>query len=129
MPVYPDLVSLQLHALKQRHPRKPAIYQAFDHPLHPTINPGRTFVVLMQTTMQSMEDLRNLEDHLLVPNGQKENLDEQGTCCNGIANDLAQPIAFIGLLQLVPGDYLFARDTRGSGDPEEDTVLVWVVGA
>ncbi|KAH6902961.1 hypothetical protein BKA70DRAFT_1433938 [Coprinopsis sp. MPI-PUGE-AT-0042] len=111
MTSYPDLVNLHLHVVKQRPPRKPAIYQAFHHPLHPENNPGRTFVVLMRTSLQAMEDMRNFEEHLSVPGGQREALDAAG------------------LLQLVPGDYLFARDTLGSGRPEEDTVLVWVVGS
>ncbi|KAH6905100.1 hypothetical protein BKA70DRAFT_1431186 [Coprinopsis sp. MPI-PUGE-AT-0042] len=111
MPVYPDLINLHLHGVNQRHPRKPAIYQALHHPLHPDVNPGRTFVVLLQVSMQTMEDLRNFEERLPVPRGQKEDLDKEG------------------LLQLLPGDYLFARDTLGSGKPEEDTVLAWVVGA
>jgi hypothetical protein len=29
---------------------------------------------------------------------------------------------------MLPGDYLFVRDTTGTGDPSEDVLVAWAVG-
>jgi hypothetical protein len=34
--------------------------------------------------------------------------------------------AFLGYMELLPGDYIFARDMQGSEKPEDDVVQAWL---
>ncbi|KAH6874669.1 hypothetical protein BKA70DRAFT_1449335 [Coprinopsis sp. MPI-PUGE-AT-0042] len=88
----------------------PRILEASAHPLHPSINPGRTFVVLIRGTEAAMEEMKRYEDGMSVPLGLKPELDSQG------------------LVEMKPGDYLFAQDTTGTGLPKDDVLLAWAVG-
>ncbi|KAH6886516.1 hypothetical protein BKA70DRAFT_1444399 [Coprinopsis sp. MPI-PUGE-AT-0042] len=93
-----------------RNPLLPKVFEARNHPLHPSVNPGRTFVALIRASEPAMDEMRRYEEGLSVPLGRKAELDGKG------------------LIQMVPGDYLFARDTTGSGDSHNDVLLAWVVG-
>ncbi|KAJ2922527.1 hypothetical protein H1R20_g14570, partial [Candolleomyces eurysporus] len=102
--------NLDLHSKTHRDHQLPPIWEAFNHPLHPTSNPGRTFMIKLKPTMASMSALADFETKLEVPKGRKQDLDRQG------------------FLELVSGDYLFGRNEFGSQDPMDDVVLAWVVG-
>ncbi|KAH6896340.1 hypothetical protein BKA70DRAFT_1231582 [Coprinopsis sp. MPI-PUGE-AT-0042] len=88
----------------------PQILKATKHPLHPSINPGRTFIALIRGTETYLEEMKRYEDGMGVPLGLRPELGSQG------------------LVEMTPGDYLFARDTTGTGQPEDDTLLAWAVG-
>ncbi|KAH6911645.1 hypothetical protein BKA70DRAFT_1423406 [Coprinopsis sp. MPI-PUGE-AT-0042] len=107
---YQDLVDTPACHAGSRSLLLPRIFEAPKHPLHPAINPGRTFVALIRATETAMEEMKRYEDGMSVPLGQGQELASQG------------------LVEMVPGDYLFARDTTGTGQPTDDALLAWAVG-
>lgn len=70
---------LNLHRKTDRDHRLLPIREAFNHPLHPTSNPGRTFLIKLKPTTASMSALADFEARLEVPKGRKQDLDQQGT--------------------------------------------------
>ena len=70
---------LNLHSKTDRDYRLLPIWEAFNHPLHPTSNPGRTFLIKLKPTTASMSALADFEARLEVPKGRKQDLDQQGT--------------------------------------------------
>ncbi|KAI0091813.1 hypothetical protein BDY19DRAFT_904411 [Irpex rosettiformis] len=113
-PVYvpegsPVLKGLEKLDLLDRHPRLPAIYKyAGQHPLHlaKLLSVGTTYVYLVDPSPEGKETFAALSDAQEVPSGP--------------IGDLA------GLLELKPGDALFARSTENAGDPEADCLQVLV---
>ncbi|KAJ2929081.1 hypothetical protein H1R20_g8014, partial [Candolleomyces eurysporus] len=102
--------NLNLHCKTQRNRQLPPIWEAFNHPLHPASNPGRTFLIKFKPTTASMSALADFETKLQVPKGRKRDLDRQG------------------FLELCSGDYLFGRNEFASQDPMDDVILAWAVG-
>ncbi|KAJ2918333.1 hypothetical protein MD484_g2073, partial [Candolleomyces efflorescens] len=95
-----------------RHPRMPELYEAVGHPKHPASNPGRSFVFNTLITHPSMQEWSQAGHSIKVPYSMN---DEQ--------------LAATGWLQLIDGDYLWARNINGSGSPEDDVLVLWVVGS
>ncbi|KAH6891701.1 hypothetical protein BKA70DRAFT_1233919 [Coprinopsis sp. MPI-PUGE-AT-0042] len=110
MDLYDDLVDTPACHVPSRSLLLPRILEAPKHPLHPSVNPGHTFVALIRATETAMEEMKRYEDGMSIPLGQRDELASQG------------------LVEMVPGDYLFARDITGTGQPSDDILLAWAVG-
>ncbi|KAF6750466.1 hypothetical protein DFP72DRAFT_1072189 [Ephemerocybe angulata] len=96
--------------LQGRNTRLPDLYEVFDHPKHPSNNPGRSIVIKYDTRPIAMKDQKQFEESLEVPLGQREELKAQG------------------LFELRPGDYVFCRPGLENTDPRDDITIGWVVG-
>jgi hypothetical protein len=80
MTTYGDLANTPPCNASTRSGLLPRIFQAIDHPLHPAVNPGRTFVALIRATETAMEEMKRHEDGMGVPLGGREELSAQGEC-------------------------------------------------
>jgi hypothetical protein len=78
MTTYSDLANTLPYNANSRSPLLPKILEATDHPLHPSINPGRTFVALVRATETAMEEMKRYEDGMGVPLGGREELSALG---------------------------------------------------
>ncbi|KAF6751748.1 hypothetical protein DFP72DRAFT_473889 [Ephemerocybe angulata] len=97
--------------LPGRNPLLPDIYEARNHPKPPLGSQGRCFIIKYDTSRIAMKDMRDFEETLKVPLGQRKELELQG------------------LLELKAGDYLFGRAGLENKDPRGDGTTCWAVGA
>lgn len=65
-------------ALVGRNPRLPGIYEAFNHPLLPAQNAGRTFVIRFNAHPAAMNEAAQYEKTLKVPQEQLAELEAAG---------------------------------------------------
>ncbi|KAJ3538211.1 hypothetical protein NMY22_g5264 [Coprinellus aureogranulatus] len=94
-----------------RHEDMPVLYRAFNHPLLRTATGVRNvYIGYMQTDSKSMRQYYEFERKMGCPDG-----------------DVAK-WKDCGLVELLPGDYLFLRDPVVSEDPSNDTLAVMVTG-
>ncbi|RXW19796.1 hypothetical protein EST38_g6063 [Candolleomyces aberdarensis] len=97
--------------LENRNPRMPTVYLAKDHPLHPKVNPGTSYVYYTRPTQPQMREL--LQAGEAMSRGEVD--EEEGE------------LSIEGMLELVPGDYLWTRNEFGSRKPEDDVSVSWVL--
>ncbi|KAJ2933501.1 hypothetical protein H1R20_g3595, partial [Candolleomyces eurysporus] len=99
--------------LKGRNPRMPRIYLAKAHPLHPRTNPGNSYVYYTRPTRPRMQELVQAGATILKGEGEEDE----------------RELSTDGMLELLPGDYLWTRNEFGRRKPEDDVPVAWVVSA
>ncbi|KAG2008581.1 hypothetical protein CC2G_013998 [Coprinopsis cinerea AmutBmut pab1-1] len=72
-------VDLQLHDCRNRDRRRSTVLEAFNHPLHPKTNPGRSFVIFSTPEYERMEEEHTFEKGLRKPEGCDEELIANGS--------------------------------------------------
>ncbi|KAJ2934226.1 hypothetical protein H1R20_g2866, partial [Candolleomyces eurysporus] len=102
-----DLVPL---CLPGRHPRMPAMYKASDHPLHPTNNPGNSYVFYTRPTEARMQELLQAGETIAVE--AEVEIDPEAA----------------GFLKITSGDYVWTRNEAGSRHPTDDVAVTWKFG-
>ncbi|KAJ2911351.1 hypothetical protein MD484_g9063, partial [Candolleomyces efflorescens] len=102
-----------LHAvlLPNRDPRLPPVWRV---PVHRQLEGiglvKNIYIVTMKTDAASVKSMKQFEDGLKAPDRDRKEWIRSG------------------LLEMTPGDYMFARDPHRSVDPEDDVFIVLVTG-
>ncbi|KAF6750856.1 hypothetical protein DFP72DRAFT_1072011 [Ephemerocybe angulata] len=96
---------------RRRHKSMPTVLIAINHPLVtdlPIVN--TVYVLSMKTDEKSLKDAKEFEESLGAPAG------------------TAQEWISQGLIEVVPGDYVFLRDVTGGGNPLDDVFAAMITG-
>lgn len=135
------LLGLRRCSLRGRDPRLPIFYQ-YDgrHPLRPAVPPDeahgrteiseRTFVYFVDPTIEGKQRARELGDLIKVPYGRLDSMNARapGTTFEDVSWYKSLTWLVVGLIELVNGDWLLARDAKGDGDPMKDIFQGFVLG-
>ena len=113
----------------KRNPLLPKLYIVPNHPQCPSPT-GTAYVYCQDTTPASMNDFRQYVEAMPVPVGKEDTLKQdygewQTVKRQGCSNDM---VTCLGLIQLLPGDCILARSTRGLQKAEDDIMQAWLTG-
>lgn len=106
----------------------PPVLICQNHPLvHDIDHVNRVFVMHQSTKQEDLEEAYQFEQTLDAPAGDPTDWDLRGT---SHVEEFPVPVLtkHLGLLNLVPGDYVFCRDPRVSTNPQNDAIAVVISG-